>query len=61
MLTQIYVSTSREADAISRLGVDHVRVLVGDGSFPRELPVREAAEIGEAIRTPFVSVILRSI
>jgi phosphoribosylanthranilate isomerase len=34
------------------LGVDHVGVLVGDGSFPRELPVREAAEIMEAIRAP---------
>jgi phosphoribosylanthranilate isomerase len=53
MLTQIYeVSTPQEADGISSLGVDHVGVLVGDGRFPRQLPVREATEIMEAIRAP---------
>jgi phosphoribosylanthranilate isomerase len=53
MLTQIYeVSTPQEADAISSLGVDHVGVLVGDGSFPRELSVHTAAGIIEAIRAP---------
>jgi phosphoribosylanthranilate isomerase len=51
MLTQIYeVSTPSEADAVSGLGVDHVGVLVGNGAFPRELSVREAAAITAAIR-----------
>jgi phosphoribosylanthranilate isomerase len=51
MLTQIYeVSTPSEADAVSRLGVDHVGVLVGNGAFPRERSVREAAAITAAIR-----------
>jgi phosphoribosylanthranilate isomerase len=53
MLTQIYeVSTPQEADAISGMGVDHVGVLVGEGAFPRELSVREAAKIMAAIRAP---------
>lgn len=55
MLTQIYeVATPAEADAISAIGVDHVGVLVGDGAFPRELPVGEAAAVMEAIRAPSV-------
>jgi phosphoribosylanthranilate isomerase len=53
MLTQIYeVSTPQDADAISGMGVDHVGVLVGGGAFPRELAVREAADIMAAIRAP---------
>ena len=37
MLTQIYeVTSAQEAAAISEMGVDHIGVLVGDGSFPRE-------------------------
>ena len=36
MLTQIYeVARPAEAEAISSIRVDHVCVLVGDGSFPR--------------------------
>ncbi|WP_249132752.1 MULTISPECIES: phosphoribosylanthranilate isomerase [unclassified Bradyrhizobium] len=55
MLTQIYeVATPAEAEAISAIGVDHVGVLVGDGAFPRELPVSEAAAVMEAIRGPSV-------
>jgi len=55
MLTQIYeVATPAEADAISAIGVDHVGVLVGDGAFPRELPVGAAAAVMEAIRAPSV-------
>jgi len=51
MLTQIYeVSTPSEADAISGLGIDHVGVLVGNGIFPRELSVRDAAAILAAVR-----------
>ena len=43
VLTQIYeVSDPVEASAISRIGVDHVGVLVGDGQFPREQPLGAA-------------------
>ena len=53
MLTQIYeISTAAEASAISAIGVDHVGVLVGDGRFPRELPVAAAARIAAAILPP---------
>ena len=46
MLVQIYeVQTPEEAVALARLGVDHVGVLVGDGVFPRELPVEQAKAI----------------
>ncbi len=51
MLTQIYeVSTPEEARAISLIGVDHIGVLVGNGQFPRELPVAAAAGVAEAIQ-----------
>ena len=40
MLVQIYeISSSQEAAALGALGVDHIGVLVGDGSFPRERPL----------------------
>jgi phosphoribosylanthranilate isomerase len=53
MLTQVYeISTVEEAAAISAIGVDHVGVLVGDGQFPREVPVSVAAQIGAAITPP---------
>jgi phosphoribosylanthranilate isomerase len=53
MLTQVYeIATTEEASAISAIGVDHIGVLVGDGRFPRELPVAEAARIGAAIMRP---------
>ena len=53
MLTQIYeVSTAEEAEAISAIGVDHIGVLVGEGEFPRELPLATAADIAKAIRSP---------
>jgi phosphoribosylanthranilate isomerase len=53
MLTQIYeVATAEEAAAISAIGVDHVGILVGDGRFPRELPVAAAAKIAAAIAPP---------
>jgi len=59
MLTQVYeVSTPAEADAISSLGVDHIWVLVGDGTFPRELTVQRAAEIIAAVMQPSKSVTL---
>ena len=53
MLTQVYeISTIEEAAAISAIGVDHVGVLVGDGRFPRELPIKAASDIGAAINPP---------
>jgi len=46
MLTQIYeVTTAEEARAISAIGIDHVGVLVGDGEFPRELPLEAAKKV----------------
>lgn len=40
MLVQIYeVSSPEEARTLGELGVDHIGVLVGDGSFPREQPL----------------------
>jgi phosphoribosylanthranilate isomerase len=51
MLTQIYeVTSAQEAAAISEMGVDHIGVLVGDGSFPREQSVASAVEIAASIR-----------
>ncbi|MBP0113733.1 MULTISPECIES: phosphoribosylanthranilate isomerase [Bradyrhizobium] len=53
MLTQIYeISTPEEASALSVIGVDHVGVLVGEGQFPRELPISTASKIGAAIVPP---------
>jgi phosphoribosylanthranilate isomerase len=43
MLVQIYeISSPDEACALAELGVDHIGVLVGDGSFPREQSVDRA-------------------
>jgi phosphoribosylanthranilate isomerase len=53
MLTQIYeISTTEEASALTAIGVDHIGVLVGDGRFPRELPISAASAIGAAIVPP---------
>ena len=50
MIVQIYeVTTPAEARAISAMGVDHIGVLVGDGSFPREQTIEAAREIFTAI------------
>src|SRR3974390_3722727 len=46
MLVQIYeISTPEEARELGNLGVDHIGVLVGDGSFPREQSVNQARRI----------------
>jgi len=46
MVVQIYeVTTSAEARALGAMGVDHIGVLVGDRSFPREQIVEKAREI----------------
>jgi len=46
MIVQIYeVTTPVEAKALGAMGVDHIGVLVGDGSFPREQTIEKAREI----------------
>jgi len=53
MLVQIYeISSAQEATALSRMGVEHIGVLVGDGSFPRELSVAAALKIGASVEPP---------
>jgi phosphoribosylanthranilate isomerase len=50
MIVQIYeVTTSAEARALAAMGVHHIGVLVGEGSFPREQTIEKAREIFEAI------------
>ena len=50
MLVQIYeIANPQEATAVAGLGVDHIGVLVGDGSFPRERTIDEARLIFSAI------------
>jgi phosphoribosylanthranilate isomerase len=50
MIVQIYeVTTPAEAHALGTLGVDHIGVLVGEGSFPREQTIEKAREIFAAI------------
>jgi phosphoribosylanthranilate isomerase len=50
MLVQIYeISSPEEANALGDLGVDHIGVLVGDGSFPRERTIDDARLIFSAI------------
>jgi phosphoribosylanthranilate isomerase len=55
MLTQIYeVSSPAEASALCELGVDHIGILLGEGSFPREQSLASAAAIRAAVRRPSV-------
>ena len=50
MIVQIYeVTTPAEARALGAMGVDHIGVLVGEGSFPREQTIEKAREIFTAI------------
>ena len=50
MIVQIYeVTTAAEARVLGGMGVDHIGVLVGDGSFPREQTIENAREIFTAI------------
>ena len=52
MIVQIYeVTTPEEARELSAMGVDHVGVLVGDGSFPREQTIGTARQIFATIRS----------
>ena len=53
MLTQIYeISTPKEAQSISKIGVDHIGVLAGNGEFPRELSLDAASRVAAAILPP---------
>jgi phosphoribosylanthranilate isomerase len=53
MLVQIYeISSPEEANALGGLSVDHIGVLVGDGSFPRERSINYARVICSAIPSP---------
>jgi phosphoribosylanthranilate isomerase len=59
MLVQIYeIATPDEARALAELGVDHIGVLVGDGSFPREQSIDGARRIFSAISSPSKGVAL---
>jgi phosphoribosylanthranilate isomerase len=50
MIVQIYeVTTAAEARALGATGVDHVGVLVGEGSFPREQTIEKARQVFAAI------------
>ena len=50
MIIQIYeVTTLAEARALGAMEVDHIGVLVGEGSFPREQTIEKAREIFAAI------------
>ena len=50
MIVQIYeVTTPAEARTLGAMGVDHIGVLVGDGSFAREQSIEKAGEIFAAI------------
>ena len=50
MIIQIYeVTRPAEAHALGAMGVDHIGVLVGDGSFPREQTIEKARELFAAI------------
>ena len=53
MIVQVYeVSSPEEARALSGFGVDHIGVLVGDGTFPREQSIEHAIRIFAAIAAP---------
>jgi len=59
MLVQIYeISSPEGARALAELGVDHIGVLVGDGSFPREQSIDRARIIFSAIPPPCKGVAL---
>ena len=59
MLVQIYeISSPEEAKALGELGVDHIGVLVGDGSFPRERTIDQARLIFSAMPSPSKGVAL---
>src|SRR5262245_45782090 len=46
------IESRRSRDSLARIGVDHVGVLVGDGSFPREQSIESARRILSAVPPP---------
>jgi phosphoribosylanthranilate isomerase len=59
MLVQIYeIQDAAEAEEMCKLGVDHVGLLVGGGTFPREIPVSQARTILKAVAAPAKKVAL---
>ena len=59
MIVQIYeVSSPEEGLALAQRGVDHVGVLVGDGTFPRELSTAAAKAIFSALPQGTIRVAL---
>lgn len=59
MIVQIYeVTTPAQARALSGMGVDHIGVLVGDGSFPREQTTEDAHGIFAAIPSESKALLL---
>lgn len=58
-IVQIYeVTTPAEAKALALLGVDHIGVLVGKGTFPREQSFAAACDIFAAVTPPLKKVSL---
>lgn len=46
MIVQIYeINNPKLAKEISEAGIDHIGVLVGNGKYPREIPIKKAKEI----------------
>lgn len=59
MIVQIYETRSpAEARALADAGVSNVGVLVGDGAFPREIPIAEAMNIFRAVKGRATTVAL---
>jgi phosphoribosylanthranilate isomerase len=59
VIVQIYeVQSPGEARDLTRVGVDHVGVLVGPGEFPRELSNARTCEIFAAVEAPARKVAL---
>jgi phosphoribosylanthranilate isomerase len=59
LLVQIYeVADAATAQALCRLGVDHIGLLVGDGAFPRELGIDAAADVIAGIHSGSKSSVL---
>jgi len=58
-MTQVYgITRAQETRELCALGVDHIGVLVGDGSFPREQPIALARTIVDAVRPPAKACVL---
>jgi len=50
MIVQIYeINNPKLAKEISEAGIDHIGVLVGNGKYPREIPIEKAKEIFAAV------------